>query len=131
MHYNYIDPVSKCNLAIFLTEFCDWKTTEEKRSCASFIKTHHRQDPSSGSFYQVYKCNRDGTYTSNANKRTVKGTRSCKIGGCCPAMIKFTRLRDTTCEIVYWKQHFGHNKEIGQLRLPLQDRNSIKGKYYF
>jgi len=75
-------------------------------------------------------CNRTG-YENGVDilqrKRRMKKKGSCKINGTCTAYIT-TKLMDEIIIVHYSSTHFGHQLDVGLLRLSKNDRNLIASK---
>lgn len=84
---------------------------------------------------QYYYCHRSYNH-SNKNEnhekkekaRETKFMGSNKIEGTCPAMMKVTYLEhEGTVHVKFWENHYGHDNEIGRIRIDEETRTKIAG----
>ena len=115
----------------YCTEFEEWKCNFEEEQDSYYCKI-------SGTKYQekigletsYFYCNRSGNYSAKGKGlRRVKTQGSCKINGHCTSMILLNKFTDTNeCEVEVFKTHYGHEMQLGHLRLSKKDRITIARK---
>jgi len=53
---------------------------------------------------------------------------SNKIDGTCPSMMKVTYIENEgTVNVKFWENHYGHDHEIGRIRIDEETRTKIAG----
>ncbi|KAL4098852.1 hypothetical protein QTP88_023371 [Uroleucon formosanum] len=61
--------------------------------------------------------------------RETKFMESNKIDGTCPSMMKVTYIEhEGTVNVKFWENHYGHNHEIGRIRIDEETRTKIAAK---
>jgi len=79
----------------------------------------------------TYLCHRSGYANAKSvllRKRQVKNTGTCKIGGICTAYIS-RKETDGMSKVFYCSTHFGHDCDLGHLRLSKDEKNMIAGRF--
>ena len=81
----------------------------------------------SGTNTTYFYCNRTGNYSSKGKgTRRLKSQGSSKIGGYCTSTLKLTERVDCSeLELDVIKTHYGHQMELGHLRISKTDKMLI------
>ncbi|XP_049959567.1 uncharacterized protein LOC126477351 [Schistocerca serialis cubense] len=104
------------------------KSREEKEARSSF-ETHGGAKPLKGTTKTIYMCHRSEVFKSQSKgQRQLKSQGSNKMGGHCTAAIEVSQDTNGICTVVYFKTHFGHEKNIVFQHLPRSEREVIAGK---
>ncbi|XP_050045139.1 uncharacterized protein [Dermacentor andersoni] len=110
-----------------LQDFFRWKQNEEKREKVCFVASSSGKPMYGGRIKRWYVCHRSGIYIPRGKgRRRLKSQGSCKINAHCMATI--TTIQDTqtgVVSIVYQKQHYGHDIDLGHLRLNKEEKQVI------
>lgn len=102
-------------IVIDVSDFQNWKLTEEKATRSRFVTRYGTKDFKDGT-KTIYVCHRSGTFSSRSKViRQLKSQGSNKMGGHCTAGIEVSQDKSGVCNVVYYKTHFGHELNIGEL----------------
>jgi len=73
---------------------------------------------------------RTGQYSAKGKgKRNLKSQGTCKIDGHCTSTIQLIENSNTgECHVIICKTHYGHNPQLGHIRLSKEDKNLIACK---
>lgn len=104
-----------------------WKEQFETETCSSFVKATGDKGESKDKFY--YYCNMSGNYTNVANKkRRTKLQGTSKQDAHCTASIVATQDIDGNIHVSVCKTHYGHQLQLGHMRLQPGQRLNIAGQ---
>ncbi|CAL1285290.1 unnamed protein product [Larinioides sclopetarius] len=96
-------------------EFDFWKFKIEKEMKCCYVLKQTPKRRASGAVMYYYSCFRSGPHVSeSAKKRHIKCRGSKKMEGCCPSSMDVIKMKDQVF-VTFWKTHFGHDVEIGNL----------------
>lgn len=110
-----------------LQDFFHWKQNEESREKVCFIASSSGKTLYGGRIKRWYVCHRSGNYIPKGKgRRRLKSQGSCKINAHC--MATMTTIQDTqtgVVSLVYQKHHYGHDIDLGHLRLNKEEKQVI------
>lgn len=102
-----------------------WKTDEESRCVAIWVKRHGKLKKSDATIY--YYCNRSGKrrlVAADQRVRKIKSQGSRKIDFACTSAIT-ARTVPEGIKVKYYKTHYGHDNKIDHIPLPETTKSSI------
>ncbi|CAN7988836.1 unnamed protein product [Ixodes hexagonus] len=108
-------------------EFLAWKDEEEYREKVHFVAPCSHKVLYGGRLKRYYLCHRSGVYVGRGSgKRKLKSQGSCKVGTHCMATMVTIEMPDTgSVSVVYQKQHYGHDIDLGHVRLSKAERQVV------
>ncbi|XP_072385507.1 uncharacterized protein [Diabrotica undecimpunctata] len=110
-------------------KFIIWKRSMEETSCSFYVVSKYKQDKN----ITYFNCNRsktshDGKQVLNKQyKRNCKSQGLCHMDSLCTSQIKIVSANDKIT-VNFQKTHYGHEIELGKIRLPKQEREKIASK---
>ncbi|KAG0436807.1 hypothetical protein HPB47_017749 [Ixodes persulcatus] len=110
-------------------DFTTWKQDEEDKCHAKYVCSTSAKSLAGNSKRQYVECHRSGKMktATGHGQRTMKSQGFCKIGNkCFSSMIVTTQGQ--VKDVVYQKQHYGHDMDVGHLTLTDKERAEIAGK---
>ena len=110
----------------------DWKCKEEDKHNANFVKQTGSKTDVKNNKISYFHCNRSGFFKSKTSgQRQLKSQGTDKIDGYCTAYIKvITRQHTGEVEASICNTHYGHEQDLGHIRLSINARLSIAGQLY-
>ncbi|XP_037511988.1 uncharacterized protein LOC119388349 [Rhipicephalus sanguineus] len=110
-----------------LQDFFRWKQNEERREKVCFVAHSSGKTLYGGRIKRWYVCHRSGSYIPRGKgHRRLKSQGSCKINAHCMATMSTTQDMQTgVVSLVYQKKHYGHDIDLGHLRLSKEERQAI------
>lgn len=110
-----------------MQDFFRWKQSEEKREKVCFVASSSGKTLCRGRFKRLYMCHRSGNYIPRGKGyRRLKSQGSCKINAHCMAtMTTIQDMQTGIVSLVYQKKHYGHDIDLGHLRLNKEERQAI------
>ena len=110
-------------------EFEEWKHFFEEKRLSSFVQTTGSKKTVDDKKVLYYYCNRSGYFRSKGKgERHSKSQGTSKINSYCTATIKATVEETGVVFVELCETHYGHEIELGHLRLPENVRLAIAGK---
>lgn len=111
------------------TEFEHWKDGFERTQNTSYCKSTGVKEKS-GLKRTYYYCNRTGKYSAKGKgSRRLKTQGSAKIDGHCTSTLTLTEKADMTeCEVDICKTHYGHETQLGHLKISNTEKVLIASK---
>uniref|UniRef100_A0A131YPJ6 C2H2-type domain-containing protein n=1 Tax=Rhipicephalus appendiculatus TaxID=34631 RepID=A0A131YPJ6_RHIAP len=110
-----------------LQDFFRWKQNEERREKVCFVASSSAKTLYGGRIKRWYVCHRSGSYIpSGKGRRRLKSQGSCKINAHCMATMSSVQdIQTGVVTLVYQKKHYGHDIDLGHLRLSKEERQAI------
>ncbi|XP_077514102.1 uncharacterized protein LOC144124979 [Amblyomma americanum] len=110
-----------------MQDFMRWKESEEQREKVSFVANSGSKPYYNKRRGQCFVCHRSGMYVPRGTgKRRLKSQGSCKINAHCMAtMTTIEDLETGVVKVVYQKRHYGHDIDLGHLRLNRVEKQAI------
>lgn len=114
----------------FVLEFYNWKSNLEKETQSMFVRTSSCKKRKDHVVYYFY-CHRSylGKKHEKKTAHKEKNAGSNKMSKSCPAMMKAISTNGAV-KVEYCSTHFGHECDMGRLRLSIDDRNLLAGMQY-
>lgn len=112
-------------------EFKEWKCDFEQSQNSNYSKsTGSKENGNHEAKTTYYYCNRTGEYSAKGKgKRSLKSQGTCKIDGHCTSAIQLIENSvNEECNVFVCKTHYGHNPQLGHIRLSKQDKTLIASK---
>lgn len=104
------------------TEFEQWKAKFEMDSVSSFVKTSGQKIVQCNQVIYYY-CNRSGYFASKSHgRRGMKTQGSAKLDRYCTAGLQCTLLENNRLQVEVVKTHYGHEHNLGHIRIPAESR---------
>uniref|UniRef100_A0A6P7GUU1 Uncharacterized protein LOC114341030 n=1 Tax=Diabrotica virgifera virgifera TaxID=50390 RepID=A0A6P7GUU1_DIAVI len=108
-------------------EFTIWKQSVEETTCSFYVVSKYKQDN-----ITYFNCNRsktghDGKQADKQYKRNCKPQGLFHLNYSCTSQIKVVRGNDKVT-VNFQKTHYGHEIEVGKIRLPKQERGKVASK---
>lgn len=115
---------------LLISDFEEWKNSYEEKERCSFVLTSGAKRTFDNNKVCYYYCNRSGYFRSKGKgERHTKSQGSSKLNTYCTAAMKATTDSKTGVVVVeFCEKHYGHEIELGHLRLPENVRLAIAGK---
>ena len=115
---------------LLISDFEEWKNSYEEKERCSFVLTLGAKRTFDINKVCYYYCNRSGYFRSKGKgEHHTKSQGSSKLNTYCTAAMKATTDSKTGVVVVeFCEKHYGHEIELGHLRLPENVRLAIAGK---
>ena len=111
-------------------DFEHWKDDFERSQNTCYCKSTGVKEDKSGLKRTYFYCNRTGKYNAKGKDiRKLKTQGSSKIDGHCTSTLTLIEKADTTeCEVDICKTHYGHETQLGHLKISNTEKILIASK---
>ncbi|GFT48004.1 c2H2-type domain-containing protein [Trichonephila clavipes] len=110
-------------------DFKLWKESIEKQTSSLYVKSTGSKSGKTGGKITYFYCHCNGFYNARSDmKRNMKIAGSNKINGNCPSKMKVYEDIESKVTVEFTKNHVGHGKDLGRMKISREEKEDIAKK---